>query len=262
MTSNSPLPVTRQKGWGCVTAVRTLTILPCPGRDADSVASALPWFPVVGALLGALVAGLCWLVGQWAGWPAGGSVAAVAGSAWLTGGLHLDGLADTVDGWRGGRTRERRLEIMKDSRVGAMGVIALILVLLLQWVAFTRLISAGSLVWIVVPFIAARLAQVQLAVCLPYARAEGGTAESYVKGARAGHWAVGLVSAIILCGGLAGVPGLTAVLVAVLLTLGLGRWMRRVFGGVTGDLLGLGGVVVETVLLFLFAAVCRTPWQP
>jgi adenosylcobinamide-GDP ribazoletransferase len=188
-------------------------------------------------------------------WPEGAAILAVVISAVLTGGLHLDGFADTLDGWRGGKTRERRLEIMKDSRIGAMGGIGLVLVLLLQYVALARLASAPCGLWLLpLAYILSRLAMTQLAVSLPYARAEGGTAEYFVKDARGWHFIAALLLAALLCGAVGGAVGLLAVIFAVLLTLGLRCWMRLVFGGVTGDLLGFACVVVETALLLALAA--------
>ena len=241
---------------GLVTALRTLTVLRMPGRDAASLASALPWFPLVGLLVGGIV-GVAFLgLFHYLQWSTGAAALAVLISALLTGGLHFDGLADTVDGWRGGRTRERRLEIMKDSRIGAMGALALVLALLLQVVALTHLAETTPNALRLVPlaFILSRLAMALLAVSLPYARAEGGTAELFVKGARGWHFITALLSSAILCGALAGAFGLIAVVVAVLLAVTLRAWMRKNFGGVTGDLLGCACVVIETALLLASAA--------
>ena len=241
---------------GLITALRTLTVLRVPGREAAALASALPWFPLVGLIVGAGV-GLGF-AGALYGlrWPAGAAGLAVLLSAVLTGGLHFDGLADAVDGWRGGKTLARRLEIMKDSRIGAMGALTLGLVLLLQAVAVTRLAEAAlnALRLLPLAFILSRLAMTLLAVSLPYARAEGGTAELFVKGARGWQFITALLSAVVLCGALAGAVGLVAVIAAVVLTLMLRSWMRKRFGGVTGDLLGCACVVVETVLLLALAA--------
>ena len=262
MNENDPVPPTLQHSnapalHGLVTALRTLTVLRVPGRDAATLASALPWFPLVGLIVSAGV-GLAFAGAVYGlHWPAGAAALAVLISALLTGGLHLDGLADTMDGWRGGRTRERRLEIMKDSRIGAMGALALVLALLLQVVALTHLADAARHALLLLPlaFILSRLAMALLAVSLPYARAEGGTAELFVKGARGWHFGVALALAAVMCGALAGVLGLAAVVVAVLLALALRAWMREHFGGVTGDLLGCACVVVETVVLLGLAAV-------
>jgi len=241
---------------GLITALRTLTVLRVPGRDAVSMASALPWFPLVGLLIGGVVGVAFTGLWYYLHWAAGAAVLTVLISTLLTGGLHLDGFADTVDGWRGGRTRERRLEIMKDSRIGAMGALALVLALLLQVVALTHLADAAHRAMRLLPlaFILSRLVMALLAVSLPYARAEGGTAELFVKGARGWHFIAALLLAALLCGAIAGAVGLVAVIATVLLTLALRRWMRKNFGGVTGDLLGCACVTVETVLLLALAA--------
>ena len=238
---------------GLVTAMRTLTVLPWPGRDADSPAAALPWFPLVGAIIGSIVYLVIMLLGTRLLWADGGAALALVVGVVITGGLHLDGLADAVDGWRGGRTRERRLEIMKDSRIGALGALALVLVLLLQFVALSRLGYSPLGTWIILPYVLARLAQVQLAVSLPYARAAGGTAEHFVTDARSGHFLAALLLAAALCGAIAGRAGLGALLLSLAATQLLRRWLRLVFGGVTGDLLGGASVALETAWLFLLA---------
>lgn len=247
---------------GLITALRTLTVLRVPGRDAASLASALPWFPLAGLLVGGVLwgtfTGLLYLLH----WSTGAAALTVLLSALLTGGLHLDGLADTVDGWRGGRTRERRLEIMKDSRIGAMGALALSFVLLLQVVALAHFADATShaLRLLPLPFILSRLAMTMLAVSLPYARVEGGTAELFVKDAHARHFFGAMVLALVACVFCAGVMGLCAVLPALLLAWAMRLWMRKNFGGVTGDLLGCACVTVETVLLLLLGGMAsRVP---
>ena len=244
-----------EAGRGFVTAMRTLTILPWPGREAGSPSSALPWFPLVGAVVGGMAALAFGLFFQLLLWPGGGAALALIASAVTTGGLHLDGLADMVDGWRGGRTRERRLEIMKDSRIGALGALALVLVLILQFVALTRLGCSRPWQWIVLPFILSRLTQVQLAVSLPYARAEGGTAERFVAGATKAHFLGALLLAAALSFAIAGRLGLVFLLVSLPLAWPLRDWMRKVFGGVTGDLLGGASVVMETLWIFLLALI-------
>jgi adenosylcobinamide-GDP ribazoletransferase len=240
---------------GLVTALRTLTILPVPGRDAQELARALPWFPLVGCLLGLLLwgagLGIDLLAG---GWGAGAALAATAGSAVLTRGLHLDGLADWADGFGGSCDRERTLAIMKDPHTGAFGVVAVLLVLLGRFAACDRLAEAGHLSWIVAACIVSRAAMAELAACLPYARAEGGTAGPFVDGALPSHRIGALALAALLasaCGGLAGVLLLAGGWIACRL---LGSWFRKRAGGVTGDLLGACCELVETGLLVFCAA--------
>lgn len=239
---------------GFITAMRTLTILPMPGKDAERVANALYYFPLVGALIGGLVTLVVWVLGGVLGWSVGAGVAGVLGSAWVTRGLHLDGLGDTVDGYYGAATRERRLEIMKDHHVGAFGVVAIVLVLLMKTAALSQLAIYGQWVWIPVPFILARLIQVLLAVTLPYARNEGGTAEAFVKQAGASHFIVAGILALVLCGLLIQFSGLALFVATFLIGHLLAQWMKRAFGGVTGDLLGFSNELVECVLLFAIAA--------
>lgn len=235
--------------------MRTLTILPMPGRDAERVANALYYFPLVGALIGALVTLVTWLLGDVLAWPAGAGVAGVLVSAWVTRGLHLDGLSDTVDGFYGASTRERRLEIMKDHHVGAFGVVAIVLVLLMKSAALSQLAIYRQWAWMPVPFILARLIQVLLAVTLPYARNEGGKAEAFVKQAGAAHFIVASILALVLCGLLIQISGLALFVFTFIIGYLLAQWMKRAFGGVTGDLLGFSNELIECILLFTIAAI-------
>ena len=237
-----------------VTALRTLTILPVPGRDARNLASSLPFFPVAGALIGALVT-LCAKAVAQTGWTEGaGAVAAVA-AIWLTRGLHVDGLADVSDALGGGRTLERRLAIMKDPHTGAFGVIAVAADLLLKAVALARLAALSQWALMALPFIVSRTAQVVLAVWLPYARPEGGTAQSFVADARPTHLALTLPMALLWCVLIGQASGVILLLEGLVLAVLVGLWMKRVFGGVTGDLLGAANETVETGLLVFMAAV-------
>ena len=108
---------------GLITAFRTLTIFPVPGQEASDYCSALPFFPVVGFALGLLL----WLVSlvdkliSGSGWPMGIAALMLLANIISTRALHLDGLADFADALGGGWDRARRLEIMKDARLGVFG---------------------------------------------------------------------------------------------------------------------------------------------
>ena len=244
---------------GLITALRLLSIFPVPGRDAEEMSSALPWFPLTGAILGGVLYGLALLAGSWSGgdWPNGVAAAVLLGGVVLTGALHLDGLADWADSFGGGQDKQAALAIMKDSRTGAFGVIALILVLLIKWVSMARLIEADAFVWIIVACIVSRTMQVELAACLPYARPEGGTGASIVEGARRSHRIWALLSALIMLFVLGGQAGVLALGAGWAACRGFGWWCRRRLGGVTGDLLGTGSEIVETLILVIFALAGR-----
>ncbi len=242
---------------GLVTAFRTLTILPVPGKDAEKLSGALPWFPVVGLAMGLGLYALALLAGLLPGGVTGpvlGAAVLVAAGCFLTRGLHLDGLADFADGFGGAFEREKTLSIMKDPRVGAFGVIALVVVLIAKWSAFFCLIDSNMAAWVIAALIASRTAQVELAATLPYARAEGGTAGAFVAGARGRHrliaWGGALLLALLCCGP----AGPAALLVAGLLALALRAWFNKRLGGVTGDLLGAASEIIETSVLVLTAA--------
>jgi adenosylcobinamide-GDP ribazoletransferase len=219
-------------------AISFLTLVPVGRRlelDAAAVARAAPLYPLVGAALGA--AG-----GAAAGWL---PVLGVAVVAVLSGAMHLDGLADTADAL-GGRTRERRLEIMRDHAIGAYGATALALALLLK---------VGVLAELDEPFLAylaagacSRWAPLPLVSALPYARSEGQARA--LTAAR--PWAatlLGLLVAGAIAVAAAGLRGLGAVAAAAAVALLLGLFFRRWLGGVTGDTLGATVELAEIAAL-------------
>lgn len=237
---------------GLITAIQTLTILPLPAPGNRRLASALPYFPVVGVLLGVLV-----VLGMKAVSLSGGHTYLAAGavglllSVLLTRGLHMDGLADVADALGSGPDRERRLAVMKDPHIGSFGVLALVVVGLLKFAALATLALSRLPESIVLAFVNARYLQVQLAFALPYARNEGGTAREFVEGAQLLHLLI--CGAVALAVGLvtSGRQGAILFLLTVLLGMFFKEWMRRNFGGATGDLLGFGSEICETMQLLV-----------
>jgi adenosylcobinamide-GDP ribazoletransferase len=136
---------------------------------------------------------------------------------------------------------------MKDPHTGAFGVIAIAADMLLKTVALAHIADAGQWALAVAPFITSRAAQAVVTVTLPYARAEGGTAEGFVRDARACSFATGGLSSIVLL--------LQGLVLAILLR----TWMKHTFGGVTGDLIGTTNEVVETGLLIFIAEMISLP---
>ena len=241
---------------GLVTAIRTLTIFPSPGRDAEDLARAIPWFPLVGCLVGLLL----WAVGAGfnlvsGGWSAGAAVAVTAGGLLITRGLHLDGLADWADGFGASKDKERALEIMKDPRIGAFGAAAIVLALMARWAACSRLIETGALSWIVPACIVSRTAMAELACRLPYARAENGSgAAPFVNQARPSHRLKALLLALLLVSAGSGLAGTLLFIGGWIFCRLLEIWFRKRVGGVTGDLLGACNEMVEIAILFVCAA--------
>jgi adenosylcobinamide-GDP ribazoletransferase len=241
-----------------ITALRTLTLLPVSGRDANVPADALSWFPATGAVVGIAV----WFVQAILGAvfpvvpPSIAAVAVLLASVLLTRGLHLDGLADWADAFWGGWTPARRLEIMKDTSLGTFGTLALVLVLLAKWSAICVLIEGDAVVWVILACVLSRTVQVDMAVCFPYARPEGGTGAAFVNHANWIHRRNAYLAAFLFTLVL-GVFTLRPFVFAVI-TLAAGRFFgrscRKAFGGITGDILGAGSEITETLVLILAAA--------
>ncbi len=238
---------------GLISALRTLTAIPVPGRDADKMSSALPWFPAVGLLLGLTVCGTIAIPALALGrtWAEGSAVLAIIAGVLLTRGIHLDGLADWADGFWGSRDREKVLAIMKDSRIGSFGAIALVCVILTKWVSLVRLISVGSFEWILAAYVVSRTMPVVLLVAEPYARAGGGTAAPFAHGARQQHLASVMLQTLIIVPLLCGARWVwpVALLACWAFTRTFGLWSRRRIGGITGDILGASSEIVETAML-------------
>jgi adenosylcobinamide-GDP ribazoletransferase len=219
-----------------------------PAEPGDLARSML-WFPWVGALLGAVFWGAWEGLGPWLPGPAAAGVLLTL-TVWSTGGLHLDGLADTADGLGGGHTPEARLAIMKDSRVGTFGVLSLVLALVLKFAFFLSLSGQGAAAAVLILYpVASRWSMVFLAYLSPYARPEGGLGQAMTAGVSAQVLAGATVSAVVLSFGVFGVRGL-ALLAAAGAVVWLGSlYFRHKLGGVTGDVLGAANEAVEVLVL-------------
>ena len=203
-------------------------------------------FPLVGGAVG-LVCGLAadLLAGPLPPLVAGGLAVALA--ALLTGAMHLDALADAADAL-GGTTRERALEIMRDSAVGAFGTVAIAVVCLVDAAALGTLGATGDAFLVgAAAGAGSRAAMLPLAYGLPYARAGAGQGR-VLEHLRLPAVAVGLVLAVAVTLPSGG-SGLAALAGAGLLTLLLAGFYRRWVSGVTGDLLGATAKLAETAIL-------------
>ncbi|MBT4289134.1 MAG: adenosylcobinamide-GDP ribazoletransferase [Deltaproteobacteria bacterium] len=237
---------------GLTTAVNTLTRLPFPGKNSKNFADSLAWFPLVGAILAGILWGevkfIQFLSVQ--SWFEGTALLLVVTSTLLTRGLHLDGVADWADAFWGGYTVEKRLAIMKDSQLGTFGVLALILIISMKWVAYIRIIEFNALPLIFVALVISRMMQVEMAVTLPYARIDG-TGAPFIKNAGNKHrffsyiWGLGLLILLV------GIYAVGFLLISIFVTYLLKKYYQKMVGGVTGDLLGVTNELIECTLLLI-----------
>ncbi len=245
---------------GLVTALRTLSALPVPGRDSGRFSDAFYWFPVAGLLLGLLQAGSGALA-MTTVWPEFSAAAVLLTGILLTRGIHLDGLADSADGFFGGHDAETRLRIMKDSSTGTFGVLALVLLLLFKWTALVQLLGAGRYDWVVSGVVLARTVQVVLAARFPYARREGGIAEHFVAGAGRSHIVTVLLGALVIVFALMRVAPLSTISAFAAASVAgaiLGTLALRKIGGVTGDVLGASSESAEALVWIAGALLLRS----
>ena len=227
-------------------AFMLLTRLPVGrlGGYVPELAAAKWAFPLAGLIVGGSLAGAYITLNSW-GLPAGlAAILALAAGMMMTGGLHEDGLADCADGFGGGQSRDQKLEIMKDSRVGSYGVLALILVIAARIMALAALpATAQSLIFLISLAMVSRLMMVVYLNWLPSARSEG---LGYQAGKDGG---LSVVVAAVLC-----VPALMYSGGLILFSLAalcgtaviVGWTANRQIGGQTGDVCGAVQILSET----------------
>lgn len=236
-------------------AVVFLTRLPVPWTlpdfDARLVRSA-PWFPLVGLLVGAIGA-LAWWIGAALWSDAIGALLAVAATVAVTGAFHEDGLADSFDGLGGSSERERALTIMKDSRLGSYGAVALFLVLAGRVLALTAL-GGAAVAALVGGHALARCASLPLLYSLPYARRDGGTGKPFAGGISARGLAYALAGTALVTLALWGAGAPVAWLACAAVVAGFARWCQHRLGGITGDTLGAANQLAELAIYLALAA--------
>lgn len=231
-------------------ALQFLSSLPVrlPGMpEPAQMGRSLLWYPAVGALFGLLLLALAWLLSA----APLMLQAALLLTAWvvLSGGLHLDGLADSADAWLGGfGDRQRTLEIMKDPRSGPIAVVTLVLVLLLKFCALLALLEHGQLWALLVAPVLGRAAMLALFLTTPYVRA-GGLGQALADHLPRAPGRVVLLVCAIACVLLAGWKAFGILLLSALVLLWLRRLMLRRLGGTTGDTAGALLEVLELAVL-------------
>jgi adenosylcobinamide-GDP ribazoletransferase len=231
-------------------ALGLLTRLPVPVTTATRGARAAWAWPLAGAVLGGL-AGLTGAAALSLGLPAPvAALLALGALVMLGGGLHEDGLADAADGLWGGWSPERRLEIMRDSRIGSYGVMALVLSLGLRAVALALIFETGAGAAAAALIVAAMLSRAAMAgvmAALPPARADGLARDQ----GRPPAATVALAAALAIAAAalLAGATGLLAAAAAALVASGVARLARARIGGQTGDILGMAQQLAEIAAL-------------
>ena len=230
----------------------TILPLPCPiqsDRPVERMSKALAWFPLAGTVVGALAAGAAWLV--WREWSQTvGAWAGLAALAILTGGLHLDGFADTADGFGSWKGKDETLEIMRDSRIGTMGAVGLILLLGLKGSLLREIAPEFWLRSLVTVCALSRLSMVLSAQFFPYAPGKSGLGRLVTDHREPAAVVIALATGFAVAAFAFG-PKQAVVLTATTLAI---TWLAnlcicRKLGGITGDTLGAVNEITELAIL-------------
>lgn len=241
-----------------IIAVQFLTVFPV-SREMEArpeeLSASMAYFPLVGALQGAVLVAVYLLFSTLL--PESVVMAIALLTLVLTnGGLHLDGFADTVDGLAGGRDAGERLRIMRDSSVGAIGVVFLVLVLLIKYLSLREMPVEARLPALFIFPAMGRWSMVPMAALSGYARSEGGLGAAF-----AGNGAFTAIKATALMGALL-VLSAGALSLVIMALLGgavylMSLYFRRKIGGVTGDVFGFTSEVGETLFLLMLLALFK-----
>ena len=235
-----------------------LTIIPLPFDtrcQKEDLGRSLAVFPLAGVTIGAVLAGLNWLVEPWFPRPLTDALLITALAA-VTGALHLDGLADVCDGLAARGGRERFLAVMKDSHVGAVGAVGLVLGLLLKWQALVAVPDGTKWQALLLFSLLARYGQVQTIVFARNARQEG-LGSAFVSGAGSMQLVVAWLLTATAAWWLLQISGMIVLLAVMSCTWLLRAWFQRRLGGITGDVIGCINELNEILALLVLGALAR-----
>ncbi len=240
-------------------AVRFLTIFPIQRGATPSsreMGTAMVFFPFVGTLLGLILLLVAWPLSRV--FPLGVLAAMLVGLLIaMTGGLHWDGVADTFDGLAGARgDRDRMLAIMKDARIGAIGVLSLAFLIVFKVVLLAELPADRWKAALILMPTVGRLLQVALAAWSPYARPEAGTGHAFVAGVTVREFVFALAGVAVISLVALGWRGGAILGLCLLYGAGVKAYFERKIGGVTGDILGMASETGEILVLILCYWVC------
>jgi adenosylcobinamide-GDP ribazoletransferase len=248
-------------------AVQFLTRVPIPrwvGFEPDWLNQCARHFPLVGLGVGAFAVAVLWAAALVLPWPVA-VLLSMASTVWLTGGFHEDGWADTCDGLGGTVSRERALEIMKDSRLGSYAALGLFFMLAIKASALISLPWPAAAAALLMGHAVSRAASVTLIRFLPYAGdVAHAKAKPLTQHISTAGWGVALGWALLVAVGAVAwhsawaIAVLASIVAAAIGALVCGRWFKRRLGGVTGDTLGATQQVTELLVLLVWSAVVAT----
>ena len=238
---------------GVISAIQFLTAVPIRTKK-ENLAAAPAWFPLVGLFLGLALIGMYRVFWVLHFERFSISVFLVVLSLFLTGGLHLDGLADTTDALASGKSKEEMLSIMRDSHIGAMGVLSIVCVLLLKISLLSSISSGAMSASLILTMLLSRWSMVFAMFLFPYARAEG-KAKILVESTNVKQFVIATIVALACAGAVWRLKGLFVFIAISIATYIFARYISKKLGGMTGDALGATNEVIELSVLFIISVI-------
>ena len=243
-------------------ALQFLTIIPLPWRhqvSPEDLVRSTGYFPVVGLIIGLLLAGLNWLLG-WFLPIAVVHVLLIVFLAVISGALHLDGLADTCDGIAGGKTLEERWRVMQDSRVGSFGIVGVCCLLLVKYVSLNNMPQNLVMPSLVLMPVISRWAMVYAIFVYPYAKPLG-LGKVFKQGANWLKFVMATLIALAVAATLARLAGLAIILAIIpgiwVIVVIMATYLKRKFSALTGDTYGAINEVAEVGVLLLICLLAQ-----
>ncbi len=233
-------------------AFQFLTIIPLRIKEVSekNLAAAMIYFPFVGLILGAWLTLINMLLGILHLPALAISIILVVALIAMTGGMHLDGLADTADAFLSGKPKEEMLKIMRDSHIGVMGVLSLVSVILLKVGLFYSVGTSLKVSALILMCILSRWSAVWMMFLFPYARQEG-KARVFMEGMNAKIFILSTITAVFLAFLSWRIKGVLALLIIAGCTYLWGKIISRKINGITGDTIGAGIELSEIIILFV-----------
>ncbi len=250
-------------------ALRFLTIIPVPFRreaSPEEVGGSTAYFPVVGIIIGLILAGLNWLLTLFLPSAVVNGLLIVA-MVVISGAMHVDGLVDTCDGLGGHKTVEERWRVMHDSRAGAFSIVGAFLLLLVKYASLSSVPGSLLMTTLVLMPVVSRWAMVYAIFAYPYARPEG-LGKVFKQEASWPGFALATVVALAVAIGWAKLANITyfylaalAIIVGIwVIVVAVAGYLKRKFSGLTGDTYGAINEVAEVGVLILVVLLAHNRW--
>lgn len=242
-------------------ALKFLTIIPLPWQrevSPEEVGRSIGYFPLVGIIIGLILAGLNWLLSLLL--PAAVvNALLIISLAVISGALHLDGFVDTCDGIAGHKTPEERWQVMHDSRAGAFGIVGVVLLLLVKYISLNNIPEPLMVVTLLLMPVLSRWAMVYAVFAYPYARPSG-LGKVFKEGASWPRLVIATLIALAVSISLAQLAGLAIMLAIWVIVIAMAAYLKRKFSGLTGDTYGAINESAEVGVLIVVLLLAHNQW--